>query len=116
MTPSDLTYFRIDWQTRLQFGETEVVIGCPFVLEKDGFVYDLDPETQGDLGPLLDLYPDTLADSSVDTEGTLRLKFASGAIIIVLANPQYEAWQVNGPDNHLVVCLPGTSGDLAVWD
>jgi hypothetical protein len=27
----------------------------------------------------------------------------------------YEAWQVRGPGNSLVVCVPGHSGDLAIW-
>jgi CO/xanthine dehydrogenase Mo-binding subunit len=28
----------------------------------------------------------------------------------------YEAWQISGPSTALVVCTPGNSGTLAVWD
>ncbi|MGA3221830.1 MAG: DUF6188 family protein [Acidimicrobiales bacterium] len=54
--------------------------------------------------------------ASVDSAGTLSLRFTSGATIRVDQDPQYEAWQVNGPGNYLVVCTPGTTGDLAIWD
>ncbi len=47
------------------------------------------------------LYPDTLASATTGADGTLWLKFESGAILEVPSNPQYEAWQVNGPDNYL---------------
>jgi hypothetical protein len=53
----DLTYVRVDHQTRLQFGSTEFVIECPFTLTTDGAVHRLDPESRIDLGPLLAVYP-----------------------------------------------------------
>ena len=112
----DLSFIRIDHQTRLQFGGTEVVIESPLVLEVSGNCYELDPGERATLGPVLSLYPDSLSSASVDNAGTLFLRFASGATIRVDQDPQFEAWQVNGPGNCLVVCTPGTTGDLAIWD
>ena len=112
----DLSFIRIDHQTRLQFGGTEVVIESPFVLEVSGNRYELDPGERATLGPVLSLYPDSLSSASVDNAGTLFLRFASGATIRVDQDPQFEAWQVNGPGNCLVVCTPGTTGDLAICD
>ena len=45
---------------RLQFGQTEVVIGSPFDLEIDGVVHHLDPRRWDALGPLVALFPGTL--------------------------------------------------------
>ena len=112
---ADLTFVRIDFQTRLQFGEVEIVIGSNFVLTVDGTAHPLDPEDRNQLGPLLGIYPDSLSSGGVDAEGTLRLDFASGASIAVPSDPQYEAWSIVGPGNALIVCMPGTSGELAIW-
>jgi hypothetical protein len=115
MTPCDLTFLRVDHQTRLQFEKTEVVIESPFLFTIGGVEYRLDPGERAGLGPLLSLYPDTLSSAVLDADATLRLGFASGAQIVVPPDRQYEAWQINGPGTYLVVCVPGTSGDLAVW-
>ena len=112
---TDLTFVRIDHQARLQFNDTEVVIETPFVLHTGLVTYNLDPGERSELGPILALYPDALVDATVDDSATLRLRFASGASITVAQDANYEAWQVNGPGNYLVVCTPGTDGGLAVW-
>jgi hypothetical protein len=111
----DLTYIRINHQTRFQFQDTEVVVESPFVLTIADTDYALDPGEREKLGPLLGLYPDTLGSASVDDDGTLRLTFASGAAVVVPPNPHYEAWQVVGPGSALVVCEPGGEGRLSVW-
>jgi hypothetical protein len=110
---SDLTFFRIDHQARIQVEDVEFVIGLPFSLKSDGVEYALDPAERSGLGPLLALYPDTVEQASVDGLGTLGLRFGSGASITVPANPRWEAWQIVGPGTALVVCSPG--GRLAVW-
>jgi hypothetical protein len=115
LAPTDLTFIRIDGQTRLQFDKTEVVIESEFTLTSEGVEHHLDPFDRANLGPLLVLWPDPLESGSVDVDGTLRLVFASGATIAVPPDEHGEAWQVNGPD-YLVVCVPGSSGDLAIWD
>jgi Family of unknown function (DUF6188) len=111
----ELTWIRIDHQTRLQFSDVEVVIESPFTLTVEGVDYPLDPEDRGGLGRLLHVYPDSLQSSRVGPDGTLRLEFASGISIAVPSDPQYEAWSIVGPGNALVVCIPGTAGELAVW-
>jgi hypothetical protein len=113
--PCDLTFLRLDHQVRLQFGGTEVVIGCPFVLQRGEAEQHLDPHDRDGLGPWLAVYPNTLTSASVDPGATLLLAFADGTTITVRADPRYEAWQVNCPGDFLMVCAPGTSGELAVW-
>jgi Family of unknown function (DUF6188) len=108
----DLTYFRIDGQIRLQFGDVEVQI-TRFVLRRGNEEWTLDGVTE--LGPLLELFPDTLDSISVDTEATLRLGFRSGARIDVAVDPRYEAWQIAGPGEALIVCPPSGQPGLAVW-
>jgi len=81
----------------------------------DGVDHELDPERRGELGPLLAVYPNTLSSASVENDGTLRLGFTSGAHIVVPPHPMYEAWHVSGPGTRLIVCVPGNSGELAVW-
>jgi hypothetical protein len=116
LAPCDLTYLRVDHQARLQFGESEVVIGSRFVLQAGEVESFLDAEQRSALAPFLSLYPNTLTHASVDSQATLRLTFGSGATVTIPSDPQYEAWQVNGPGNSLVVCVPGNSGQLAIWE
>jgi hypothetical protein len=112
---TDLTYIRIDHQARLQFGEVEIVIGCPFVLTVDGVVHQLDPEARSDLGPFLALYPGSLSAAYVSSRATLNLEFTSGATVVVPPDPQYEAWEVHDDHGWLLVCMPGTNGEIAEW-
>ena len=114
--PCELSFLRVDHQVRLQFKKTEIVIESPFILRIGGVDYHLDPGERRNLGPFLGLYPNTLVSASVDAQATLQLAFGDGATITVPADPQYETWQVNGPGNFLVVCVPGTSGDLSIWE
>lgn len=113
--PSDLSFLRVDHQARLQFGRTEVMIESPFHMLVGGVDHRLDPEDRPRLGPFLGLYPNTLAAASVDARASLNLTFTDGATITVPADPQFEARQVNGPGTFLVICVPGTSGELAIW-
>lgn len=109
----DLTFVRVDHQLRFQFGETEVVIATPFTLVADGREHKLAPEHRDGLGPVLALYPDSLVQLVIGDDGDLRLDWESGAMLTVLPDPSFEAWQVSGPGNRLIVCTPG--GELAVW-
>jgi hypothetical protein len=111
----DLTYIRIDHQSRLRFGEVEIVIKCPFVLTVDDAVYHLDPEERIDLGPLLALYPDSLAAAYVSKGAALHLDFDSGATVVVPQHAQYEAWEAYDDHGWLLLCTPGTDGDIAEW-
>jgi hypothetical protein len=110
--PTELTYIRIDHQVRLQFGKVEIVIECPFVLTADGVVHQLDPASRKDLGPLLAVYPAALSAAYRTQSAELHVEFDSGATIVVPQDADYEAWQVHDDRGWLVVCMPGTTGDV----
>jgi hypothetical protein len=113
---TDLTFIRVDHQSRLQFDGTEVVIESAFELRTAGEIHHLDPEVRAGLGPFLSLYPDTLSAGFVEPDCSLHLEFVSGAQIIVRQDARYEAWQISGPGRRLVVCPPvGGNGGLSVW-
>jgi hypothetical protein len=112
---SDLDYISINFQARLHFGKVVVEIGCPFVLTVDTAVHRLDPEARIDLGPLLTLYPRSLFAAHVSAQAALHLDFDTGATLVVPQHAQYEAWQVHDDTGWRLVCLPGTSGEMAEW-
>jgi hypothetical protein len=115
LTLGEVSFIRIDHQARLQVGEVEIVIESPFTLRAEGTEYALDPEERGGLGPFLALWPDELSTASAGSDGTLNLTFGKGAVLTVPPDPHYEAWQIAGPGTALIVCMPGTEGQLAVW-
>jgi len=110
----DLRYIQIDFQTRLQFGDSRIVIGTPFSVRTEREHHMLDPERPAELAPLLALYPSTLTSAVVESDLTLVLIFQSRASLEVPPDPSYEAWQVIGPASRLIVCPPG-GGSLVVW-
>lgn len=112
---TDLAFIRIDHQTRLQFGQVEIVIETPFRLRVEGAERTLDPGQRADLGELLAIYPATLVSAVVAPDLTLRLTFESGTRIDVPQHPRYESWHVVGPGQSMIVCPPTGDGTLAVW-
>lgn len=111
----ELSFIRVDHQARLQLGSTEVVIETPFKLIEGSKKRNLDPGRRSGLGPLLGLYPGVVASATITHDCTLRLVFAEGQTIEVPRHPQYEAWQIVGPESRLIVCPPGEGAGLAVW-
>jgi Family of unknown function (DUF6188) len=97
-----LSFVRIDHQSRLQFGRTQVAIGSPFVLEVAGTTYLLDPERREALGPLVALFPGSLRWLWTSAQGELTALFQSGAKITVAPDPVAKAWSVGS-----VYCVPG---------
>ncbi len=89
-----LSFIRIDHQSRLRFGRTEVMIGGPFVLEMDGVVHRLHPRRWGALGPLVALYPGSARWLWASVEGELTLVFEHGAVLTVPPDPASTAWSV----------------------
>ena len=59
------------------------------------------------------LLNNTVADASVTAEGVLRLAFADGTRLDVEPSQHWEAWQLEGPGERLIVCGPG--GQLSRW-
>ena len=96
-----LSFIRIDYQSRLQFGRTEVAIGSPFVLAAAGAVHYLDPQRRDALGPLVALFPGALRWLWTSAEGELTAVFQSGATVTVAPDPTSRAWSVG-----TVYCLP----------
>jgi hypothetical protein len=97
-----LSFIRIDHQSRLQFGRTELAIGSPFVLAVAGTVHHLDPQHRGALGPLAALFPGSLRWLWTSAEGELTAVFQNGAELRVAPDPVNKAWSVG-----TVYCLPG---------
>ncbi len=87
---------------RLQFGDAELVIECPFVLRMAEAVFLLDPSHRAGLGPVLALYPNQLSRLAMAPDGSLEAEFASGATLQVVPDPRYEAWSIGG-----FSCPPG---------
>jgi hypothetical protein len=98
----ELTFIRIDFQSRLQFGPTKVVIETQFTLTTQGVTYDLDPNRRTGLGPFLGLYPGTVSELVMLPAGDLRVAFVDDSTLTVVPHPQYEAWSVD-----MFWCPPG---------
>jgi hypothetical protein len=98
-----LSFIRIDHQSRLQFGRTEVAIDSPFVVTVDGTVHYLDPQRRDGLGPLAALFPGSLRWLWTSAEGELTAVFQSGAKLTVAPHPAIKAWSVGS-----VYSVPGT--------
>jgi Family of unknown function (DUF6188) len=91
---STLSFIRIDHQSRLRFGRTEVMIGGPFVLEMGGAVHHLSPQRWDALGPLVALYPSSLRWLWTSARGELKAVFHHGAVLTVPSDPTSTAWSV----------------------
>ena len=91
---STLSFIRIDHQSRLRFGRTEVMIGGPFVLEMGGVVHHLSPQRWDALGPLVALYPRSVRWLWTSAQGELKAVFQHGAVLTVPTDPANTAWSV----------------------
>ncbi len=89
-----LSFIRIDTQSRLQFGRTEVVIASPFVLELKGTVHFLDPRRHDALGPLVALYPGTVRWLWTSLQGEMTVVFRNGNTVRVPPAASARAWSV----------------------
>ncbi len=97
----ELSFVRIDHQSRLQFGATELVIGVPFTLEINGVAHHLNPHRWDALGPFVALYPSTMRWLWTSADGELTAGFESGARMRVTPDAMSKAWSVGN-----VYCLP----------
>lgn len=100
---------------RLQVEDVEIVIEGRFELRRDEAAFQLDPAERDRLGPILALYPARLIGATIDPDGTLRLVFDNGGVVVVPPDNDHEPWQIRGAGTALVVCTPGIPGELAVW-
>jgi hypothetical protein len=65
--------------------------------------------------PLLGLMGEAVHGLYISTGGDLRIEFKSGAEIRIAPDPHYEAWQLDGLGNLMVVCTPG-GGEPSIFD
>jgi hypothetical protein len=95
----------------------EVVLESPFGLSIAGEEEAiLDPSGPPEaLGPVLRLRHAVVDEALVEQDGTLTLAFRGAQHLRSEADPNYEAWQLVGPNGLLVVCLPG-GGESAIWE
>jgi hypothetical protein len=93
--------------------DAEVVIESPCtVTYPDGSelrVRLVDRET---LPALLSFQSHGITDASGEA-GTLRVVLDNGSTLVIPALAECEAWRIEGPGEHGVVCMPG--GELAIW-
>jgi hypothetical protein len=108
----ELVKIDTEHMVRLLFGDFEIKIESPFTVTSQGRSHHCFENDS--LEPLLNIYPDSLVDTSLDAAGTLNLTFKSGVQLQVPPDPNYEAWQVVGPGKNLIVCVPG-GREVAVW-
>lgn len=106
---------RIQVDFRLSFLSDGFHLVCEtgFTVE-DGERSDwVDPADPATLLPAVMLFNRRLESVLMYKNGTLRLHFEDGARLRVLPHESYEAWNMNGDDGLMIVCMPG--GELAVW-
>jgi Family of unknown function (DUF6188) len=89
-----LSFIRVDRQSRLQFGRTDVVVGGPFLLRLDGIDHRLDPRHTDTLGPLLVLYPGTVRWLWATPDGDLLAVFENGSRLSVPTDRTGTSWSV----------------------
>jgi hypothetical protein len=94
---------------------SELLIGSHFIVDQgEGHSEQLHAESAPErLGPVLGLLKRTVKSAEVARDGTLRILFSESGKIKVPPDPNFEAWQIDGPD-FFAVCVPG-GGDLAIW-
>lgn len=61
---------------------------------------------------LAKLFKNKITSIEID-DGTLTIEFEDTKKIITMPGHNYEAWEINGPDNFQAVCMPG--GNLSYW-
>ena len=89
----------------------EVQAGGPFTLKEHGQTQEFDP---GDSAvPPTHLLERRVARAEIAVDGTLTVYFVDGTVLRCGAQPEYEAWQINGPNGLLIGALPG--GEFAFW-
>jgi hypothetical protein len=109
-----LLQFRMGYGVHLELGhDFEVTIETPLTVTDGGSAWSGEPLTAEAAGALLPLNLRDVSFVRVDRDGTLNLGLGE-ATLSMPPHPMYEAWEVRGPDNMLIVCPPGGKY-VAVW-
>lgn len=93
--------------------ETIVRIETPFRIAYPDAEYELSPARVADMCKALHILHKAVDEALALQDGTLKLRFVDGTRVIVPPDPDYEAWQISGPNGRLLASLPG--GGLAEW-
>ena len=92
---------------RIRIGMTFELLGA------DGTSHPVIPgPPQDSVAPALRLHNQVVLDATASADGTLKISFEDGSGLTVAPDPNYEAWELNGPVG-MMVCLPG--GGVAFW-
>jgi hypothetical protein len=97
-------------------GETlDISIASPIRLDSTAGPRDIDPQQPSrELGEFaVGLLHRRLARCDASSDGQLHLQFGEGPVLVVAANPSFEAWDIEAPLFKLT-SLPG--GEIAYWD
>lgn len=110
-----LIQFRMGYGIHLELGHDlfEVTIDTALTVAAGGSRWSGEPLTAEAAGALLPLNLRDVTSVKVDRDGTLNLGFGE-ATLSVPPHPMYEAWQVRGPRDMLLVRSPGGEY-IAIW-
>ena len=87
-----------------------ITVECPLsITGLEGTREPIEPQV---VERLNELVPATVQAIAVQS-GTLSIGLGGDVEIVVAPTDMYEAWQVNGSDGSLLVCMPG--GGLSWW-
>jgi hypothetical protein len=109
----------IDYQFSLFFSETQeryysIQIESEIQFTTGDQIYKIDPAGEVvSVCPLLLLLHQKVKRALAFKNGNLEIVFLTDSRLLVLADPNYEAWNINGPNGLLLVSLPG--GGLGKW-
>src|SRR5262249_17707199 len=90
----------------LDQGQFQVKIGQPFVFSTLTESYNVTPETQDSVCPVLSIFNKAVGEARAYKRGELQISFSDGSSIVVAPNEAYEAWEIAGRNGLLIVCTP----------
>ncbi|MEU4564357.1 DUF6188 family protein [Actinoplanes sp. NPDC023936] len=90
-------------------GGYEIRIETVFALLDSSGTHEITPGAESDTR----LVGRVVTSAASDDRGGLRIDFADDVRLVVLADDDFEAWTLAGPDGFKVVSAPG--GELSVW-
>jgi hypothetical protein len=105
----------IDFSFRFELDQARKVVSIhnSFSFRNANGIYNLLPEVQTSLCPVLSIFDKSVVDAKAYKHGNLEILFSNGSHLLVAPDPNYEAWEIGELHGFLVVCCPG--GELSIW-
>lgn len=94
-------------------GEAQLFIETPFEMNTPQGRHVLVPEDTPSLEPALTLFSAKVVRVSIRETGGLTVEFKKDVSIEVYPDDKYEAWQLSGSPEFMLVCAPG--GSVAIF-